>query len=191
MILLLTADSAENLLPTIVSRCEILRLRPMKLNDLSQVLQAEYQLEAEEARKLSHLSGGKIEIALRMQNDPAYLEERREQIEELIFLLKSNRRERFHFADRFRQQDSKEKARQILQTWLLFWRDILLTGAGSDVPLVNLDWEEKIRDYAAIYDFETARKCVSDLENAIFKIDTTNTNQRLLMEVLMLDWPLP
>jgi DNA polymerase-3 subunit delta' len=154
-------------------------------------LQAEYDLDAAEARKISHLSGGKIETALRLQNDPAYMEERREQIEELIFLLKSNRRERFHFADRFRQQDSKEKARQILQTWLLFWRDILLTSAGSDVPLVNLDWAEKIRDYANIYDFETARRCVSDLENAIFKIDTTNTNQRLLMEVLMLDWPLP
>ena len=191
VILLLTADSVENLLPTIVSRCEILRLRPMKLNDLSQVLQTKFNLGAEEARKLSHFSGGKIEVALRMHNDPAYLEERREQIEELVFLLKSNRRERFNFADRFRQQDSKEKVRQILQTWLLFWRDILLTCAGSDVPLVNLDWTEAIHNYAEVYDFETARKCVADLENALFKIDTTNTNQRLLMEVLMLDWPLP
>ena len=31
VVLLLTADSAESLLPTIVSRCEVLRLRPMPL----------------------------------------------------------------------------------------------------------------------------------------------------------------
>ena len=31
VILLLTAESAESLLPTIVSRCEVLRLRPLPL----------------------------------------------------------------------------------------------------------------------------------------------------------------
>ncbi len=39
VIILLTADSPENLLPTIVSRCEVLRLRPISLEQVSQGLQ--------------------------------------------------------------------------------------------------------------------------------------------------------
>ena len=37
-ILLLTADNAEQLLPTIVSRCEILRLRPLPVETVEAYL---------------------------------------------------------------------------------------------------------------------------------------------------------
>ncbi len=37
-VLLLTADTAENLLPTIVSRCELLRLRPLAVDALADCL---------------------------------------------------------------------------------------------------------------------------------------------------------
>jgi DNA polymerase III subunit delta' len=57
VILLLTADSAENLLPTIVSRCEVLRLRPMALDHLQTYLETQ-GMDAVDARLLAHLSGG-------------------------------------------------------------------------------------------------------------------------------------
>ncbi len=40
VVLLLTANSAEDLLPTIVSRCEVLRLRPVSVENLQGMLQA-------------------------------------------------------------------------------------------------------------------------------------------------------
>jgi len=49
VILLVTADDPENLLPTITSRCELLRLRPMPLDALAIELQARRKLDAERA----------------------------------------------------------------------------------------------------------------------------------------------
>ena len=190
VILLLTADSAENLLPTIVSRCEILRLRPLRLNDLQDVLQKEYKIPADKAQHLAHLSGGRLEEALRMHDDPSLLDQRREWIDDLHFLLQNNRRQRFTFAGRFRKNDLRETARKMLQTWLLYWRDIMIVSAGAEVPVVNLDEMGKINAYAARFDFETIRKCVASLEDAIFKLDSTNVNMLMLIEVTLLDWPL-
>ena len=55
VILLLTADSAESLLPTISSRCEILRLRPTSIEYLTTSLIGKEKLAPEGSRKLSIL----------------------------------------------------------------------------------------------------------------------------------------
>jgi len=65
VILILTADSVENLLPTIVSRCEILRLRPLPMDVCTAALQKNWQISAEMANELAHLTSGKIGQAVR------------------------------------------------------------------------------------------------------------------------------
>ena len=52
VILLLTADSAESLLPTISSRCEILRLRPTGIDSLAAALEERFQAHTAESRKI-------------------------------------------------------------------------------------------------------------------------------------------
>ena len=57
--LLLTASNENALLPTISSRCEVIRLRPMVLSELAEKLEASRALQPDEARRLAHLSGGR------------------------------------------------------------------------------------------------------------------------------------
>ncbi|MEJ5201447.1 MAG: DNA polymerase III subunit delta', partial [Anaerolineales bacterium] len=64
VVLLLTADAAENLLPTIVSRCEVLRLRPLAIEQLAEALQTDWEISNDEARKLAHLANGRPGYAL-------------------------------------------------------------------------------------------------------------------------------
>jgi DNA polymerase-3 subunit delta' len=189
VILLLTADSAENLLPTIASRCEILRLRPLKLEELTGLLQADYHLPPEEALRLAHLSGGRLGIALRLQQVPALLQQHHAQVEKLLSLLAASKRDRFAFANQFRSTDTREQVRQNLQTWLLFWRDVLLTILQAQVPLVNLNWKEQIDALAQKIEAQQAHRLVSDLEKGLNSLESTNVNAQLLVEVLLLDWP--
>ncbi len=185
-ILLLTADSPESLLPTIASRCEILRLRPLPVEQLAGALASRWSLPIDEARLLAHYSGGRTGYALRLHRDPAELGRRREWLECLLRLLGANRRQRFTFADQeFRE---KERLRQALQVWLSFWRDLLLCAAGSQVPLTNLDQEAQLRSLGEQLDLPFVRARVSDLEQALQRLDA-NVNPRLLAEVLLLDWP--
>src|SRR5574340_831249 len=57
-ILILTAESSEGLLPTIVSRCEVLRLHPVPVESIQQLLEAR-GAASEQARLLAHISEGR------------------------------------------------------------------------------------------------------------------------------------
>lgn len=186
VVLLLTADSAESLLPTIVSRCEVLRLRPMPLKRLEQELTAR-GVGAEDARLLAHLSGGRLGEAMRLKDEPARLEQRRAFIEDLVHMLGANRRDRFRYVEKIYQD--RESLRDAFGFWLSFWRDLLLRVSSPQLPLVNLDMEAEINALAGQIDLQTARARTADLEQAIARLDG-NLNARLLTEVLLLDWPL-
>ncbi len=186
VILLLTAESAESLLPTIVSRCEALRLRPMPLDHLQQVLEKRGVASAEDARLLAHLSSGRLGYALRLKDDPGRLEQRRASIDDLLNMLEANRRDRFTYAESIARD--RDALRETYRVWLSFWRDLLLHCASPDLPLTNLDMQGEINSLAWKVDLATARAQVAALEQALTRLDA-NLNARLLTEVLLLDWP--
>jgi DNA polymerase-3 subunit delta' len=185
VVLLLTADSAESLLPTIASRCEVLRLRPMPLDRLEQELVAR-EVGPQDARLLAHLSGGRLGEALRLKDDPVRLEQRRAFIDDLLHMLGANRRDRFQYAETISRD--REGLREAYGIWLTFWRDLLLRAASPHLPLINLDTEAEINALAQQISLSTARQRVVDLEQAIARLDA-NINARLLTEVTLLDWP--
>jgi DNA polymerase-3 subunit delta' len=57
-VLILTADNPEQLLPTIVSRCEVLRLRPLSIAAIKRDLESR-GVERERARLIAHISSGR------------------------------------------------------------------------------------------------------------------------------------
>lgn len=190
VILLVTADSPENLLPTIVSRCEVLRLRPMSLERLQKELQNR-GVDQEDARLLAHLSTGRLGYALYLQNDPARLGHRQTLMEDLLHMLTEPRRGRFTYADQMTRD--KEALREAYRIWLSFWRDVMLCCATRDrsdatLPLVNQDMQAEIKMVASNTDLANARQRIVDLEQAIARLDN-NVNARLLTEVLLMDWP--
>src|SRR5689334_11870499 len=65
VVLILTADNPERLLPTIVSRCEVLRLRPPRIKEVQQALE-DHGLEANESELIEHIWGGGFGYARRL-----------------------------------------------------------------------------------------------------------------------------
>jgi len=190
VILLVTADMPEGLLPTIVSRCEIMRLRPLPLDQAAACLQQQRGLPQDEARLLSHLSGGRLGYALRLQANPAELEKRQALLDTLQTLLPASRRERFNTIESMTRNKDKQRdaLRLALQTWLTYWRDLLLCSAGADTPLVNLDREAELHRLSAQIDRSIALRVITGLERGLDLLQA-NVNPRLLGETLLLDWP--
>lgn len=185
VILLLTADNAEGLLPTIVSRCEGLRLRPLPVERVEAALKAlgaaDYQ-----ARLLAHLSGGRPGAAFRLLDDPFTLDFRRERLDDLQKLLPASRVEKFAYAEKLAKD--KETFRSVLFLWLTYWRDVLIHSAGSSAPLVNVDCTAEIVSLAGRLGLPEARRAVTGVERTIEQLEK-NVNPRLLAEVMLLDWP--
>src|SRR5688572_26568465 len=184
-ILLLTADNPEQLLPTIVSRCEILRLRPLPVAAVETDL-VRRGVDADRARLLAHISGGRPGYARKLVDDEALLETREERLNDLQTLLPAPRVEKFSYADKLSKD--RDSMRQTIMIWLSYWRDVMLRTAQARTPLVNIDRNMEIESLAGWLDLPTARRVVNDLESALEKMER-NVNARLLAEVLLLDWP--
>jgi DNA polymerase-3 subunit delta' len=187
--MLLTAESVESLLPTIVSRCEVLRLRPLPVAEAAEGLQR-WGIPAAEAHLLAHLSGGRPGYARRLQEQPELLEQRQGWLNELTSLLGSSRVERFAYARTAAKAalDDKEDLRSCLQVWSSYWRDVVLSASGTAAPLTNLDLAEPVQKLAAGLGLENARTLLERTEQTLALIDR-NVHVRLALENLMLDLP--
>jgi len=186
VVVILTAKSAESLLPTIVSRCEVIRLRALSLEETARGLQNLKGVSSENAEKLAHISGGRPGYAVRLFLEPRLLEQRRSFIEELIQQLTCTHKERFAFAaSRVYNQD---EMRSELQVWLTFWRDVLILTSGSSGSITNIDYMNPIQQLANAIGMPAAQFYVNSIEKTIERIDR-NVNARLALEVMLMDFP--
>jgi len=185
-ILLLTADSAEQLLPTIVSRCEVIRLRPAAPQELQTWLQTQ-AIPAKKAELLAHLSAGRAGYALRLAADEKALAFRAEKVADFSRLLNSNVRERFTYAEKLAKD--REVFRQTLELWLTCWRDTLLLCAGAAPDgLTNVDAADFLQETASHLSLAQARQQTAGLQTALERLGK-NSNPRLLAEVTLMDFP--
>ncbi len=185
VVLFITADSAESLLPTIVSRCEVLRLRPMPIA----ALQSELQRRGEEdnlAHLYAHLAGGRLGYALQLIEDENLRNQRTHSLDTLVELMENNRLARFATAEILAKD--KEVLRRMLMYWLSLWRDVLLLSAGVVDGLVNLDYQNISIQLATQLPLDTIKSRVIDFETALERLEH-NVNPRMVVEVLMLDLP--
>ena len=185
VILLLTADNTEQLLPTIVSRCEVLRLRPVPTPKLETYLREKGTAE-DKAKFLARLSAGRPGYALSLLEDESELELRREKIEEFKILLSASRVEKFSYAEKLAKD--KDDFRKTLFLWLSLWRDVMLKTAGDQESIVNIDQRELIDTLSAQLNINQAKNLLETSENGIWQLKR-NVNARLLAENILLDFP--
>lgn len=184
-VLILTADNPEQLLPTIVSRCEVLRLRSSSIDEVKKDLEGR-GVESDKARLIAHISGGRPGYARRLIENDFLLDTREERLNDMLTLMSASRVEKFAYADKLAR--NKDAMRQAVLFWLPYWRDVMLRTAQAETPLVNVDRNMEIEDLAGKMDLSSSRKIVSNLESVLEKMDR-NVNARLLAEVLLLDMP--
>ena len=191
VVLLATADDPENLLPTITSRCELMRLRPMAPAVLSARLQDMRELEISQADLIAQIAGGRPGYALRLIDNPDLLAERQQAMQDCLNLLGLTRLERISFVESLTKgrarADAKGDLRGELTVWLSFWRDVLLAGLEGASPLTNLDYQIEIEQVAARTDPQTAARLVAALEHSFVRLN--NANLQVMLDNLLLDWP--
>lgn len=186
VVLFLTADSAENLLPTIASRCEILRLHPLSMDQARSALVERWQIPQENADLCAHLSGGRLGMALLLAQDPSQIEKRTQLLDDLTRLLPLSRRDRFAYVDVLLR--NRDELRFALQTWYTYGRDLLMIVNQDGSELTNLNRETELHQIAGMIDRTTALKMVGAIDSALAALDVFG-HTRLLMDVFCLDLP--
>jgi DNA polymerase-3 subunit delta' len=185
-LLMVLATDAEALLPTIVSRCQHVGLRPLPAVQVEGALIERWGAQPDQAKLLARLCGGRLGWAVRMLEDSSGLQRRAQRLDELEDLLRASISERFRYANQLARDPVI--VQETLDLWTGWWRDVLLLAAGADAPLTNVDRQSVLRDHARRFGVTPSAAMVKALCAAADHLKR-NANPRLTLEVLMLDLP--
>jgi DNA polymerase-3 subunit delta' len=188
VILILTAPQAEMLLPTVISRCQVLNLRPLPTEQVQEALERHWGVEPRRAHVLARLSGGRIGWAIEASQDDTLLRSREKYLVALEQVIRQERTERVGLAQQLSQ--NSQGLPEILDLWQGWWRDLLLAKSGNLQALVNIDREQTVMNEAQHYTLNEIQSCLRSIEHAAQQIEQ-NVNATLAMEVLLLSMPHP
>ncbi len=188
VILLITAQDREQLLPTIVSRCEVVRLRPLAVSALAQTLIEEQRADPTLTAQIARLAAGRPGIALRMLSNPSLQREQLRIIEEHLSLLNSSPLDRFALAEQLAKERSKAEIHSLIENWLALWRDVILCAHDHQQHLTYSDFSEPFAEIADQIGKEQSLAVIRELCRTL-EILQGNVNLRLVLEVLFLSLP--
>lgn len=186
-IFILISSAPQALLPTIISRCLTIKFPAVKKEEIEEgiINIIKEKISKGKTNRVVKLSGNRPGMAINYLRDPELLINQEEIISELETIFKKDLSYRFKFAENL-SKDSV-KAKQTIDAWLIFFRDLMLKKAECDNLLV---WDENQKKEKNKWDSIS----IEGLKNIINKIISTKKilsnssfNARLALEVLMLN----
>ena len=172
---ILTSASGR-ILPTISSRCQILKFPSLSILKIEEHLKAQGVAQAE---RLARISMGRPGLALSAVKDPEILKKRESLIDDLVLLLTAGIAHRFKYVEAI----SRETVKDVLSCWILFFRDILLSGYHCSDLAVFSQRAAKINNFSRVKIIDI----IKTIKRTDEIISSTNVNHRLALEVMMLN----
>lgn len=186
VVLLLTVPEAGLLLPTILSRVQLITMQLLPVVQIRSALQQQWEIKPDEADLIAALAAGRMGWAIQAVEDDEMLAERKEQLDLLTKVLTASKVQRFEIVQQLGTDG--EKIRSLLELWLLWWRDIVLAANGCLDLTVNVDRRDLLKTQAAKIGSSEARRMVRTILQTQETLDQ-NVSARLALEVMMLDMP--
>lgn len=184
--LILTARNSAQLLPTIVSRCQVIPLKVVAPTTISTALQTRFQLSMDQATLLSRLSAGRPGWAIRMLENPELLQSRQKMLLHLLELLAQGYAARLAYAQKVAAE--AEQIQPLLNLWLTWWHDVMLVKHGIAEAVVNIDLADEIETVATTLSGADISGAIKQMQQALQNL-RYNVNSRLNLEVLLLNLP--
>jgi DNA polymerase-3 subunit delta' len=152
-VFILIGASSERQLPTIVSRCQVVRFPPLPEADVVEILRRQELPEGAAVERLGRLSGGSPGQALALA-DPALWDFRRRLLDGLLQARPDTpalAREWMHFVEEAGKESGPQRRRAalVLRLVIAFLEDALALSLGGTPRLAEPDDERLLRDLAA------------------------------------------
>ncbi|MFQ5823377.1 MAG: DNA polymerase III subunit delta' [bacterium] len=187
MYLLLISSRANLLLPTITSRCQLIKFDPLTVEEIEKALIERNSVKANQARLSARLAAGSYRQALELLDE--HLQELRDQA--LEFFRKSIQSDfkQIIFVEDFlhsMQQDSK-KIKDILILLTNWFRDVMVflkTEGDHTDRLVNFDQVDVLKKFTNKFPNADLYSAVQEIEKSLELIDR-NVQLNLILIVLL------
>ena len=190
VVLLGTVTHASRLLPTLVSRCQLLPLRPIPPSEIQEVLATHFDIATDRAALLSRLAHGRIGWAIAHRGEDELWETRRQAMELLADLVTAPIVNRLGLADGLARQYQGDTGSVLAHVdfWTYWWRDVWLHHLSQADHCVNVDCIVEIEDTARRTQLALVTDFLHHLEKAQLHL-RRNVNVRVVLTNLMLHMP--
>ncbi|CRZ35664.1 DNA polymerase-3 subunit delta' [Herbinix hemicellulosilytica] len=183
-IIILLCCNINTLLPTILSRCVILDLKPVNKELIKELLMLKYRIPDYKAEIAANFSGGNVGKAIKYASSEDF-EKKKEDIFHILRYLDDM--ELHEIISGIKTiSENKETVFEYIDIMLLWFRDVLILKASNDPNLMLFkDEYQIIKKQANTRSYDQIENIIKSMDEAKAKL-TANVNLDITIELMLL-----
>jgi DNA polymerase-3 subunit delta' len=178
----LTSERKDALLPTILSRCQLLRFDILSEEQILTALERQSDIQHENARAAAQLSGGSYGLALQMAREGGLIK-REEVLTYLRAIVKYNPQNLMEHIQSLLAREDRETLVRFLVSVASWFRDVLAVHEGAGDRMLNTDFREPITRFAEHYPDTDCSRAINEIELCV---DLVQKNVHLVNLMIVL-----
>ena len=181
--IILISSSINNLLPTILSRCQSVKFYPVSSLAIEDYLTRMYSKTVEEASFVSNFTKGSVGKSIFLSTSPQFFHMRDDIVKILDGLIKGDKTKVFSAMGFF--NENKDNIEEIIDIILYWFRDLLIyKEIGESHLIINKDKLEYLSSQSFM-DFNLINDIIAKVEETKDNI-RKNVNYQLSIETMLL-----
>jgi DNA polymerase-3 subunit delta' len=183
--LLLFADRFQELLPTVLSRCQIFRIQRLTKQEVCDIIMGHFNMPRERAMLFAGLSDGLPGKGLELAGSQEFNEMRNEIFKFLEKVPNCDDLGKMAYWELFSQY--KDRIEEIMDILVVWFRDILVyKETGEHTLIINLDKLSSIDKQVSLFTIKRIRSIIENIERSR-RMLKGNANYQLTIENLLLN----
>ncbi len=183
-VIILITSNLHSLLPTVISRCQIIKFNTLNGEHIKEILIKNYKFAETDASILSSLSKGRLGKAVTMDYKSVY-KEREEALKLIISSAKGDME--YIFTESKNLVKKEEELPDFLELIADLLRDaIVIKGASMRDYIIHKDINEKIGEFSAGFRMPYIINMFDAVQRTKFLLKKRNANRQLAIETMML-----
>ena len=184
--IILTTENKDKLLPTIVSRCQLVTFNYGSISKIEDMLRTKFNSTEERASFISNFSNGVVGRAILLSESEHFEDLREETLRAIDTTITQSKEKIFTTAEFF--EKNKDNIDEILNIMLFYFRDLIIySETRTDRHIINKDKIELIKTHynhlekSALHDIIDT--VLSTKENIDLKVSFSLNIEMMLLEI--------
>ena len=184
VVILLLTTNADGFLPTILSRCITLNIRPVSDGLIKKMLMEKFHVVDNQAAMCSTFAQGNVGKAIKLASSQEFMEKKTAMIRLVTQLQEMDLAQINDEIKNF--QEMQDQIEEYLDLITLWYRDVLLyKSAGARAPLVFADEQFQLKRQAETLSYARLERIIDEIAASRTRLHA-NVNFELVMELLLM-----
>lgn len=183
----LVSSRPDALLPTILSRCQIVRFAPVPADEIENYLLRKKHFSPDDSRLLAKISNGSVGRAV--ETDAGKFRETRDAMLKVLdgLLVRQDRAVLLRAAEEMTDAKNKDRYDRTLETLETLIHDVWAIRLGRGEQIVNADIENQLRNFAErVADAKRLAAWLAEIER-VRENFRVNTNRKIATDALFME----